>query len=451
MEEKEKYWIQRISTSKIGETLTVCDAVIWKSNPGTLKINVDRAQSGKFTKCDGMSIRVKNGKVDVFYQIKGVWRNGNARFDTTLPNIGGSKAYNSLILTINHFLAKNAMPKLPTNKIRAAIREKIEWNKKCCNDELKLTKSRDRYSWQDRVVSLASRNSNSALTEIKTALREYIYPATKTVHENIDCVAGMPTLLRKKEFNLDEWAKFAVGRKTKKIVKLMRESIDNRYFYRFVGALREMRGLFTLDHLYLFNDSPLTAELTRRGARGFMKQLGEARRLSILNSLRLNKGIRGGWEFKDSIDQWTNLGKIAIPAEYKNIKEIHDWLSAEYRKSKTVSRPIPYSEKFEAIDGAEIEDLRLELPKETETLYTYGKKLGQCVASYGDMAVRKVCQIVAVYRGEELLYNLEIRQKVIHQFRGKYNKNPDANDRERVVEFLEKSGVVTMNNYYEPA
>ncbi len=439
MEEKEKYWTQRISKMKFQESLTVCDAVIWKSKPGTLRINVSKATNGKFKKSNGLSICVRNGKVDLFYQRKTAWRNGNFHFDTKIPGIGGSKAYNALLVTINHFLAKNGMPKLPTNKIRAAIRAR----KKEKKAYFYLKKERSSWSRYSKDESLLNLYNEAVTSELKKALREYIYPVTSIITENMgEYVEGMPSLLRKKEFNLDEWAKFAVGKKTKKIVKLMRQSIEDRHFFRFVGALRSVRGLVALDHLYTLNDRLFTTSLTRKGVRPFMLRLNEAKRLSVLNSLKDEKSHRNNaFYFKDAIDQWMALGKIEIPAEYKNIKDIHDWLAEEYRKSKTVSREIPYTEKFKVIDGATMGDLRLELPKETEDLYTYGKKLSHCVASYGDMAVNKICQIFAVYRGEELLYNLEIRGKEIRQFRGKYNKNPDEGDKELVVSFLKQAGI----------
>ncbi len=131
------------------------------------------------------------------------------------------------------------------------------------------------------------------------------------------------------------------------------------------------------------------------------------------------------------------MDRPPIPENLKNIDEIHDWITKELKKKGFENQEIKYDEYYQPMDGVILGDLRIELPKDTWTVMEYGEKLKHCIAGYARNAVNKQCVLMAIYKGGELKYNLEIRNEQIRQFRGKCNCDPEAADRVIVMEFLE--------------
>lgn len=109
-------------------------------------------------------------------------------------------------------------------------------------------------------------------------------------------------------------------------------------------------------------------------------------------------------------------------------EELHNFIYRQHQKRLTEQKEIRYKDEILEIDGAAEGDLRIELPQNTHTLIDWGNALSHCVGSYGSMAAQKYCEIVGVFKNNEIKYCLELRGRRIVQFKGKHNCFPEPED-----------------------
>jgi hypothetical protein len=102
---------------------------------------------------------------------------------------------------------------------------------------------------------------------------------------------------------------------------------------------------------------------------------------------------------------------LEIPKNWKDLKELHDKVSADYNKIKAEdnNKTIPYSELEWQLHGLSKDNVTLVLPSEGSKLVEWGKEQSHCVASYSDRAANKECLIVGVKVHGKHLYTLEVR------------------------------------------
>lgn len=128
----------------------------------------------------------------------------------------------------------------------------------------------------------------------------------------------------------------------------------------------------------------------------------------------------------------------------KSFVEIHNHLvklNNNLPKQADIS-PLPVSEKMQKIDGQIIEDLRIEVPKITNDLAKYGLALNNCIRSYSYAVKNKATSVLAIYKKDNLAYNLEIRDNKVRQFVGNYNSQPDQKDKELVEALLKENEII---------
>ncbi len=104
---------------------------------------------------------------------------------------------------------------------------------------------------------------------------------------------------------------------------------------------------------------------------------------------------------------------LELPKSWKDIRELHDKISANYNKIKAAdnNKTIPYTETEWQLHGHRESNVELILPSEGATLVTWGQEQGHCVASYAERAARKDCLIVGVKINGQHLYTMEVRTK----------------------------------------
>ena len=64
----------------------------------------------------------------------------------------------------------------------------------------------------------------------------------------------------------------------------------------------------------------------------------------------------------------------------------------------------------------------------------WGEKMTNCIASYKNSS----STLLGIYRNNELIYNLEIKEGVIRQFRAKHNQNPKIEDKKKFEQFFNR-------------
>jgi hypothetical protein len=87
------------------------------------------------------------------------------------------------------------------------------------------------------------------------------------------------------------------------------------------------------------------------------------------------------------------------------------------------------------IQGKKIKDLSIHVPETRYELVEWGARMNNCIAGagYAGLFRKKEIILLAVKRGDEMLYNLEIRGGRIVQFHGKRNSAPREEDRDAIV------------------
>lgn len=90
-----------------------------------------------------------------------------------------------------------------------------------------------------------------------------------------------------------------------------------------------------------------------------------------------------------------------------SINDIHDRLSADYRKVQTKKEDIIYSD-FETALNDNIDGYEFHLAMDTHQLIDIGTNMGICVGSYGRRAVGKQCVIVSVTEGSKYIGCIEL-------------------------------------------
>lgn len=138
-----------------------------------------------------------------------------------------------------------------------------------------------------------------------------------------------------------------------------------------------------------------------------------------------------GWLVRDSIQQYyESNGYIQVNhRRWRDWRELHDYISVEYRKLGQKNRKIPEGKlikklkKLPAMNG-----MTFIHPIDTHTLVDWGQAMSNCIASYTGDAVSKRTILLGVERSGELLYNIEIENNQVRQFFGKRNTSPTKED-----------------------
>lgn len=79
--------------------------------------------------------------------------------------------------------------------------------------------------------------------------------------------------------------------------------------------------------------------------------------------------------------------------------------------------------------------MRIVVAKDNHQLIEWGKYMSNCIASYAN---RTGTSLIALYRGEEMLYNIEIVNGEIRQMRARFNNMPDPKDQKTFTTYFEK-------------
>jgi hypothetical protein len=102
--------------------------------------------------------------------------------------------------------------------------------------------------------------------------------------------------------------------------------------------------------------------------------------------------------------------KMVLPKKYKTVLELHDVVArqhTQYQEEK-LNQPIEYPEWVLALENHVVNGLRIHLARHTSELTQWGQKLGHCIASYRERAIAQKCILLALFRGDELVYNAEL-------------------------------------------
>lgn len=106
----------------------------------------------------------------------------------------------------------------------------------------------------------------------------------------------------------------------------------------------------------------------------------------------------------------------------KNVEDIHDELTSIFNGKRATAQaaPIKYAKEIAQVMDAEVGKYRIVLPKNGNEIVRWGRDMGHCIGSYSDSAY--VDDVLgAVYDGDNMVANFQIRDKQMVQIYGKHN------------------------------
>ena len=144
---------------------------------------------------------------------------------------------------------------------------------------------------------------------------------------------------------------------------------------------------------------------------------------------------------------------LQLPERWETIKDLHDKVSRDYNiiKAEVNNRDIEFDEYISLLDGTTVLDTELVLPKNTSQLVEWGRKLNNCIASYGDKVIRGDTYVFALYKNGEPFINGEISptDHGIIQLRIDRNKEAPPEYRARVKMIWDDIGkLMGLDGYF---
>jgi hypothetical protein len=131
-----------------------------------------------------------------------------------------------------------------------------------------------------------------------------------------------------------------------------------------------------------------------------------------------------------------------------SIREIHDKMSADYRKLGERNIKIPYEEGMYELND-EIDDYKFELAKTTHQLITVGNDMGICVGSYGRRAAEGRLIIVTMTQNNKYVGCIELTKdgKELRQAKAIFNNVLQEKKAEALKVWVERKKIETKHCY----
>lgn len=296
----------------------------------------------------------------------------------------------------------------------------------------------------------------------ETATRDlvwFIYPTLKDFGITAP-FKGCPLL--KDGASVKDVIKKYFGVNSKQVTKLVCETVKNTHNLEILNDGRVLKKLVKLDHIHVFlkNGSTSLRRIVNREFRGgltvktyrdFLKSRSEIVRTSLIKDVFQPFQIGNITKYTvyrfldDTIRMVRRVEErgATIPNDVqKEWERLHDWLTDFENEQTYENLKINYSEEELVIDNAEIDDLKITLPKDSRELKKWGKALSHCVGSYDHRAARKQSNILGVKKRGEIKYCIELQGKSLIQFRGRFNADPDKEDERKVLKLLKENKII---------
>lgn len=289
---------------------------------------------------------------------------------------------------------------------------------------------------------------NITISTFNQQFRLLLYPGAKGVIKEIN--SNWSRLFRY-QLPIKQIIKKIYGYNGKKITKLFCGKCKQGMQPHTLDAGLVWKGLVPLDYLYRIFDMQRVEWHSRsqkyQDTRNFLKKLTERQRIALLldccrenfrdfyvrDVVRMDKQRVEPVEYPTNLTTWQQYHHILSPP-----------IDYGRRYTQEIQKEIifEYSDKFLKLDNVEIDDMRIELPKTSFKLNEYSDKMNNCVRSYATSVENKYCIILGIYKENKLTYNVELRRRELGQFLGKRNREPDAEDKNKVVRYLQDNDFI---------
>ena len=113
-------------------------------------------------------------------------------------------------------------------------------------------------------------------------------------------------------------------------------------------------------------------------------------------------------------------------------------------RTQTTPTGFLYPPRLRAIDGANVGDLHIVLPRTATELSDWGSRLDNCLGSFAPAISESACYVIGIEYRSRLLYCLELSPLGrVKQFLGVRNCSPNHGHAQSIVSFLREKSVVS--------
>jgi len=223
-----------------------------------------------------------------------------------------------------------------------------------------------------------------------------------------------------------------IGSCGKKTYKLVCENAKNDSLSKTLDSIYLLKNHFVLDDIQKILEGDLLKRITWNSYKPLSNKIVE-----FLASLSRSELFKKEYNFsplifQDSVRMWHQQNKPDI--KHMTINQIHDRFAVEGRKRKSANFDLNPSKDLLLLENFEANGYTLKVPKTSHELQEWGNIMHNCVASYAGNMQAGANNLFAVFKDEEMLYNVMFSQcytkkttakYYINQFYGKCNISVD--------------------------
>lgn len=163
--------------------------------------------------------------------------------------------------------------------------------------------------------------------------------------------------------------------------------------------------------------------------------------------------------FKDTFRMLHSFPQLFefLPEKPVSFIDIHDKIAEEMRKNNydgsNFELALMKDKKLAAIDGQEIDGLKIVVPKTSVELREWGKLMHNCIGGYvNNVKHKNDLKLLGIEKDGKLVYNISVSDKIIQQFLGPCNSKPEEQDKNKITKLLEEHNIinpsVTIDEYF---
>lgn len=244
--------------------------------------------------------------------------------------------------------------------------------------------------------------------------------------------------------------KYITGYDSRLITKLFYTRVLNDKFHFFArcSISHLIRGFMKLDHMQKF-----------WGAEKVMYRYGETNKVLIKTYREILKRMRPAAVLDYFTDENSTLADLrdsarmiiqrqdyVWPERIRNLRELHDSLLPP-RRARELGLPVGYlgedfelecPKQVELVNGLKFGDYEIVAPKSSHQMQDWGNAMNNCIGSYASLVKQGQTIILGVLEKGVIKYGIELNDFTIVQFRGKYNKEPEAAERKLIFDEMRK-------------
>lgn len=136
--------------------------------------------------------------------------------------------------------------------------------------------------------------------------------------------------------------------------------------------------------------------------------------------------------------------EITLPTKWKDLKELHDYVSSEHNKLKHALRMLPLPEGVTDHFIGQKDGITLRIAKSNHELIEWGQYMHNCIGGYADSAMNKTALLICAERDGKIIYNINVHpvKRNLIEMTGMRNCKPEDADKDTILSLLKEKGLL---------